>query len=49
MYRRSRLPRWVVNAWPTEAHTITITTATMAAVEETSDPSVAWSQMMGSR
>ena len=32
MYRRSLLPRWVVSAWPTEAQTITMTTATTAAV-----------------
>ena len=32
MYRRSLLPRWVVKAWPTEAQTITMTTATTAAV-----------------
>lgn len=31
MWRRSLLPRWVVNAWPTEAHTITMATAAMAA------------------
>ncbi len=49
MYRRSLLPRWVVRAWPTEAQTITMTTATIAAVVLTSASSVTPSQMTGSR
>lgn len=49
MYRRSLLPRWVVRACPTEAQTITTTTATTAAVVLTWALSVSQSQMSGSR
>lgn len=49
MYRRSLLPRCVVRAWPTEAQTITTTTATTAAVVLTVASSVRASQMTGSR
>ncbi|CAM5229825.1 hypothetical protein SGLAM104S_06264 [Streptomyces glaucescens] len=48
MYRRSLLPRWVVSACPTEAQTITTTTATTAAVVLTSALSVSRSQITGS-
>ncbi len=48
MWRRSLLPRWVVRAWPTEAQTMTMTTATTAAAVLTSASSVTASQRTGS-
>ena len=49
MYRRSLLPRCVVKAWPTEAQTITMMMATIAAVVDTSESFVSCPQITGSR
>ncbi len=49
MYRRSLFPRWVVAAWPTDAHTITSTIATMAPKVPGEARSVVPSQMTGRR